>query len=154
MKLILLITLILLGCNLSAENIDNLITVGAAELAIPEGWHHDKETNAGRLIVNVYHPDSPGELKLSSMKIPSPTTVERLRNLTNVDLSLDLEWQTWGDYSGYQYDYSEKGKSFRQWWLMNEEEILFLVYKIDDGAGADADNVVINGIVASINLVD
>ena len=154
MKLILLITLILLGCNLSAENIDNLITVGAAEFAIPEGWHHDKEMNAGRLVVNVYHPDSQGVLKLSSMKLPSPTTVERLRNLTNVDLSLDLEWQTWGDYSGYQYDYSEKGKSFRQWWLMNEEEILFLVYKIDDGAGADADNVVINGIVASINLVD
>ena len=152
MKLIPFTVLILLGFALYAENIDNLITVGAAEFVIPEGWYHEKEMNAGRLTVNVYHPDSPGVLKLSSMKIPSPTTGERLRNLTNVDLSLDLEWQTWGDYSGYQYDYSEKGKSFRQWWLMNEEEILFLVYKSDDRDGAD--DKVINGIVSSINLVE
>jgi hypothetical protein len=152
MKLIPFIILILLGYNLHADNSDNLITVGAAEFVLPEGWHHEKEMNAGRLTVNVYHPDSPGVLKLSSMKIPSPTTTERLRNLTNVDLSLDLEWQTWGDYSGYQYDYSEKGKSFRQWWLMNEEEILFLVYMSD--VRDPADNDVVNGIVASINLVE
>ena len=146
------ITLILLGYALHAENIDNLITVGAAEFVLPEGWHHEKEMNAGRLTMNVYHPDGTGVLKLSSMKIPSSTTGERLRSMTNVDLSLDLEWQTFGDYSGYQYDYSEKGKSFRQWWLMNEEEILFLVYKSDDRNGADIE--VINGIVASINLVE
>jgi hypothetical protein len=152
MKLIPFIILILLGYNLHADNSDNLITVGAAEFVLPEGWHHEKEMNAGRLTVNVYHPASSGVLKLSSMKIPSPTTGERLRNLTNVDLSLELEWQTWGDYSGYQYDYSEKGKSFRQWWLMNEEEILFLVYMSDDRDGADT--VVINGIVASVNLVE
>jgi hypothetical protein len=152
MKLIPFIILILLGSDLYAENTDNLITVGAAEFVLPEDWHHEKEMNTGRLTVNVYHPHSPGVLKLSSMKIPSPTTTERLRNLTNVDLSRVLEWQTWGDYSGYQYDYSEKGKSFRQWWLMNEEEILFLVYMSDDRDGADND--VINGIVASANLVE
>jgi hypothetical protein len=152
MKLIPFIILILLGSDLYAENTDNLITVGAAEFVLPEDWHHEKKMNADRLTVNVYHPDSPGVLKLSSMKIPSPTTAERLRNLTNVDLSLDLEWQTWGDYSGYQYDYSEKTKYFRQWWLMNEEEILFLVYMSDDRDGADT--VVINGIVASVNLVE
>jgi hypothetical protein len=152
MKLIPFLTLILLGYDLYAENIDNLITVGAAEFVIPEGWHHEKESNAGRLTVNVYHPDSQGVLKLSSMKIPAPTTRERLRNLTNVNSSLNLNWHTWGEYSGYQYDYSERGKSFRQWWLMNEEEILFLVYKSD--SQDDPDNEVIDGIVASLNLTN
>jgi hypothetical protein len=152
MKLIPFITIILLGYDLYAENIDNLIPVGAAEFVIPAGWHHENEMNAGRLTVNVYHPDSQGVLKLSSMKIPAPTTRDRLRNLTNVDSSLNLDWQTWGDYSGYQYDYSEQGKSFRQWWLMNEEEILFLVYKSDNKD--DPDDEAINGIVASLNLAD
>jgi hypothetical protein len=152
MKLIPFLTLILLGYNLHAENIDNLITVGGAEFTLPEGWHHEKEMSAGRLTVIVYHPDNQGVLKLSTMKLPAPTTRERLRNLTNVDSSLDLSWQTWGTYGGYQYDYSERGKSFRQWWLMNEEEILFLVYRSDDQD--DANSKLIDEIVESLYLAD
>lgn len=88
MKLIPFIILILLGFDLYAENVHNLITVGAAEFVLPEGWHHEKEVNAGRLTVNIYHPDSQGVLKLSAMKLPAPTSRERLRNLTNVDASI------------------------------------------------------------------
>lgn len=152
MKLIPFISLILLGYNLYADNIANLVTVGSAEFVIPEGWRHEQELNAGRLTVNVSHPDRQGVLKLSSMKIPAPTTMEKLRNLTNVDSSVDLDWESWGDYSGYQYDYSERGKSFRQWWLMNEEEILFVVYKSD--IRDDPNNEVIDTIVASLNLAE
>jgi hypothetical protein len=152
MKLLPFISLVLLGYNLYADDIDNLVTVGAAEFVIPEGWRHEQELNAGRPTVHVYHPGRQGILKLSYMKIPSPTTRERLRNLTNIDLSLDLEWQTWGDYGGYQYDYSEQGKSFRQWWLMNEEEILFLVYEGDDRDGANSE--AIDEIVESLYLAD
>jgi hypothetical protein len=152
MKLIPFISLILLGYNLHADNIANLVTVGAAEFVIPEGWRHEQELNAGRLTVNVSHPDSQGVLKLSAMKIPAPTTMERLRNLTNVESSVNLDWESWGDYSGYQYDYSERGKSFRQWWLMNEEEILFVVYKSD--SQDDPDNEVIDTILGSLNLAE
>ena len=102
--------------------------------------------------MNVSHPDRQGVLKLSSLKIPAPTTMERLRNLTNVDSSVDLDWESWGDYSGYQYDYSERGKSFRQWWLMKEEEILFVVYK--SGIRDDPKNEVIDTIVGSLNLTE
>jgi hypothetical protein len=48
--------------------------------------------------------------------------------MTNVDLSTTLNWQDWGDYSGYQYDYSEAGSNYRQWWIANERTILFIVY--------------------------
>jgi tRNA nucleotidyltransferase (CCA-adding enzyme) len=34
----------------------------------------------------------------------------------------------WGDYSGYQYNYSERGSFYRQWWLANDRTIIFIVF--------------------------
>ena len=58
-------------------------------------------------------------------------TDEILRNMTNVDSSTLLTWQKWGDNSGYQYDYSEGGSFYRQWWLTSEKTIIFIVYDSD-----------------------
>ena len=42
-----------------------------------------------------------------------------------------LTWQNWGDFSGYQYDYSESGSFYRQWWLVDQRKIIFVVYESD-----------------------
>ncbi len=59
---------------------------------------------------------------------PDFVSKEMLRNMTNVDLSTPLTWQNWGDFAGYQHDYSEKGSFYRQWWLASEGTIVFIVY--------------------------
>lgn len=57
---------------------------------------------------------------------PGNVEKERLRLLTNVEWSTPLDWQDWGDFSAYQYGYSERGSFFRQWWLVNQRTILFV----------------------------
>ena len=57
----------------------------------------------------------------------------------------------WGDHSGYQYDYLERGSFYRQWWLANERTIIFFVYK-SNTESQDIEIDEINKIVDSITV--
>lgn len=70
-------------------------------------------------------------MQIISMQIPGKPSQNQIRNMTNVDLSVDLSWQQWGDLSGYQYDYSRAGKFYRQWWLTQQNNILLVVFSSD-----------------------
>ena len=70
-----------------------------------------------------------GVLKIQSTIAPNVIDNERLRMMTNVDRSTPLSWHDWGNYSGYQYDYSERGSFFRQWWLIKQRTVIFVVYE-------------------------
>jgi hypothetical protein len=87
-----------------------------------------------------------GVLKIHSFNAPIDVGDDRLRNLTNVDRSTPLTLQDWGDFSGYQYDYAERGSFFRQWWLVNQRTMMFIVYEsrveLDDALGDEIDRVV------------
>ncbi len=69
--------------------------------------------------------------------------------MTNVDWSEQLDWESWGDFSGYQYSYSEKGLFYRQWWLANESTVVFFVYSARDET-TQSEQQEINRIVRSI----
>ena len=71
--------------------------------------------------------------------------------MTNVDSSTPLTWQKWGDYSGYQYDYLERGSFYRQWWLANKRTIIFIVYD-SDTESKDIEIDEINKIINSITV--
>jgi hypothetical protein len=88
-------------------------------------------------------------LKLLSYNAPVVVDDDKLRNMTNVDASIPLTWQKWGDYSGYQYDYLESGSFYRQWWLVNERTIIFVTYQ-SVLESKDSDKGEIDGIVRSI----
>ena len=103
---------------------------------VEDGWVQsleiEPETHSGtREWIKIHHPDRKGALKLQTINVGGFIRKERLRLLTNVDSSTPLTWQDWGDYSGYQYDYSEGNSFYRQWWLANETEIMFIVYETD-----------------------
>ena len=89
-----------------------------------------------------------GVLKVHSFSAPIDVSEDRLRNLTNVDRSTPLTLQDWGDFSGYQYDYAERGSFFRQWWLVNQRTMMFIVYEsrveLDDALSAEIDSIVIS----------
>jgi len=94
-------------------------------IEVEDGWVQEEmeETTI------FYHPNGDGVLKIQSINVPADVGKERLRLLTNVEWSTPLAWQDWGDFSGYQYEYSEHGSFFRQWWLANQQTIIFVVYE-------------------------
>ena len=69
--------------------------------------------------------------------------------MTNVDWSEQLDWESWGDFSGYQYSYSEKGLFYRQWLLTGEKTIVIFVYSTD-AEPKQVEKNEINKIVRSI----
>jgi hypothetical protein len=71
--------------------------------------------------------------------------------MTNVGWSTPLVWQIWGDNSGYQYDYWERPSFYRQWWLANENGIIFIIYN-SNTESKDIEIDEINEIVNSISV--
>ena len=71
--------------------------------------------------------------------------------MTNVDLSATLDWQKWGDNSGFQYDYSERGSFYKQWWLANDRTLIFIVYESNAGS-SELEIEEIDRIVTSITV--
>ena len=106
------------------------ISFGSFELAIPQGWQYEKVTQANKQVVTqIFHPDKAGVFQIGSIvSLPGTPTQSRMRLLTNVDSSVDMTWQKWGKLSGYQYEYTEAGKFYRQWWLTHHNTVLFVVY--------------------------
>ena len=125
-------------------------------IEVEGGWVHSIERGpqahqeVGELI-SIYYPNGNGILKMQSYDAPDIVSKEILRNMTNVDWSTPLIWQNWGDYSGYQYDYLERGSFYRQWWLADERTIIFIVYE-SNTESKDIDIDEINKIVNSITV--
>ena len=116
-------------------------------IEVADGWVQEEEGE----LSSFYHPNGNGVLKIQSISASNVVDKERLRNLTNVDRSTPLTWQDWGGFSGYQYDYSERGSFFRQWWLVDQRTIIFVVYESSvEIEGADIDEV--NRIVNSMTV--
>ena len=120
---LLLLAMLLAGSVLAQG--ERLETTTSFGIDIADGWVRKDMGDQ----ITFYHPNRNGILRIQSQSTPSTVDKERLRMLTNVDRSTPLAWQDWGDFSGYQYDYSERGSFFRQWWLVNQRTIIFVVYE-------------------------
>lgn len=125
-------------------------------IEVEDGWAHSIERGPQASPewgdqISIYHPDGNGILKMWSLSVPDLVSKDILRNMTNVELSTPLFWQNWGDYSGYQYDYLERGSFYRQWWLVNERTIIFFVYE-SNAESKDIEIDEINKIVNSITV--
>ena len=134
--------------SLSAE----VVSFSSFQIEIQDTWEHSFESALGddsRSVISLRHPDGVGSLKILSYDAPDVVSEDRLRNMTNVDSSTVLTWENWGDYSGYQYDYFERGSFYRQWWLVSERIIIFIVYQCDPES-RDIETEEINRIVRSI----
>ncbi len=94
-------------------------------IEVEDGWVQEEMEE----MTIFYHPNGDGVLTIQSISAPRVVDKEVMRNLTNVNWSTPLAWQDWGGFSGYQYDYSEHGSFFRQWWLANQQTIIFVVYE-------------------------
>ena len=152
MKLLLAIVIFGITTSSHAET----LSFPSFRIEVEDGWVHSVERGPqanpewGELI-SVYYPDGNGILNIRSFNAPDFVSKEILRNLTNVAASTPLIWQNWGDYSGYQYDYLERGSFYRQWWLAIEKTIIFFVYE-SNTESKDIEIDEINKIVDSITV--
>jgi len=148
MKTILAIILATITANLNAET----LSFPSFQMEIQDGWERsiDNRPEDDLLsMVSLRRSDGVGVLKIGFYDALAVVSEDALRNLTNLDSSIPLAWQSWGDYSGYQYDYSESGSFFRQWWLTNEGTIIFVTYQCDPES-KDIEAEEIDTIVRSI----
>jgi hypothetical protein len=112
----------------SAMSSAETISFSSFRMEVEDAWAYSIENGNGEL-VNISHPDGKGTLKLQALNAPAPVRREILRNMTNVDSSINLNWRAWGDYSGYQYDYSAGNSFYRQWWLTLDHQVILVVYE-------------------------
>ena len=125
------------------------------EITVPDQWTWSVAAGLGGSwgsILSLHSPGGEGILKVTSFEAPGEVTEGVLRNLTNVSHSVPLKWHSWGDLAGFQYDYSEGGQSFRQWWLTSEQTVVFVSYQYDPETDG-IDSLVIDATVRSITSV-
>ena len=118
-------------------------------IEVDDGWVYSikKGPQAQDLIswgdvITIHHVDRPGVLKIRSLRVPTVDPM-RLRELTNVDWSVQLDWESWGGhFSGYQHNYPENGSFHRQWWLTDGKTIAIFVHS----SGVESNQAEINEI--------
>ena len=125
---------------------------------IPDDWNHgfDELRFANSpgfgATITISRPGDSGELTIVSYQSPVIADESVLRNFTNVDSSVQLDLEEWGDFAGYRYSYRENDAYFLQWWLSNRTTILILVYE-SETAVTPGEFQIIESMVASIRVV-
>jgi hypothetical protein len=125
---------------------------------IPDDWNHgiDELRFANSpgfgATITISRPRDSGELTIVSYQSPVIADESVLRNFTNVDSSVQLDLEEWGDFAGYRYSYRENDAYFLQWWLSNRTTILILVYE-SETAVTPGEIQIIESMVASIRVV-
>jgi hypothetical protein len=137
---------------ISASTNAETLSFSSFRIEVEDGWTYSSDRGE-REIVNFFRSDGNGTLKLQTMDMPAIVSAEVLRNMTNVSHDVPLTWQSWGDYSGYQYDYSEGNLFYRQWWLARETEILLVVF-VSNALSDDIEIEVTNRMVNSISVIN
>jgi len=148
MKNVFAILVFAMTSSLNAET----LSFPSFRIEIPDGWEHSIESGPGNdwgSVISFRHFDGVGILKIGSYDAPAAVGEDILRNVTNVEASTPLAWRNWGDYSGYQYSYSEGGSFYRQWWIANQRTILFITYQCNSES-KDSETEEIDKIVRSL----
>ena len=140
---------------IAIANSESLI-LSSFRIQVENSWTKSLEktpqiNNESGELISISHPDGNGILRMQTYNAPNLVTRETLRNMTNVDRSTPLSWQDWGDYSGYQHAYTEGDSFYRQWWLVNQRTIVFVVYEAQDQP-IDSEIEEINKIVNSMTV--
>lgn len=146
-RILLAMSFFVMGASPSAET----LSFASFQMEMEDGWKHGITGGDGEQ-VTIYGPDGKDTLEILAFHAPQSVSAEALRNMTNVDHSVPLTWQEWGDYSGYQYDYAEGSSFYRQWWLAKDTEILLVVHT-SDALSSDIEIELIDKMLRSLTAI-
>lgn len=125
------------------------------QLELRDGWQHRIEKAPAAPyqgdLITIEGPARIGTLQIQAYVAPRTVSKDILRNMTNVNHSLDLAMQRWGDFSGFDYAYVEKKVSYRQWWLADDLTMIFITYQRPHDS-RDVESDAIDTIVGSLRL--
>jgi len=150
---------VLLMAGISAGSIAQALDFSVFSIEVAADWTHTVEqvtaiSDTEAELITIFRPDGDGTLKLLAYGAPDAVDRERLRALTNVDGSITLSWQAWGEFSGYEHSYIDRESFFKQWWLLNEETILWITYEseVDESqTEVEAVDMMVNSIMTATN---
>jgi len=149
--------LILLILGISGNSIAEIVSFSEISIDVASDWTYSIEqsrtladTQGG--LISISHPAGIGTLRMMTYVAPDTVSRDRLRNLTNVPLSTTLDWQQWGDFTGYDHSYVENGSFFKQWWLSNESTVLLITYE-SDAQESQLEIQVVETMIDSISLL-
>ncbi len=128
MKNLFAIIVFAMSASVNAET----LSFPSFQIEIQVGWEHsidNRPVDDLLSMISLRRPNGVGVLKIGFYDALAVVSEDALRNLTNLESSISLTWQNWGDYSGYQYDYLERGSFYRQWWLTSDGTIIFITYQ-------------------------
>ena len=133
MKTFLSVAVLMLGLSLVSQTlVAQTLSQPLFQIDLEEGWNHSTQkgttADGSGAIISIHHPERGVSLKIQSFEAPATVRRDRLREMTNVDWSEQLDWESWGACAGDQCIYSEEGLFYRQWWLANESTVVFFVY--------------------------
>jgi len=125
-------------------------------MEIPQDWTHsiaDSTSTSGKQDgqITIYSPDGVSEVNMLTIAAPVEVDNTILRTLTNIDSSIQLDWQNWKNFSGYQYSYTERDVFYKQWWIANMQTILFVTYASNREMDA-SENRKMDELINSINF--
>ncbi len=125
----------LIAASLASSLLAETLSQPSFRIEVDDGWVYSikKGPQAEDALfswgdaISIHHPNRPGVLEIRSLRAPT-VSPERLRLLTNVASSEQLDWESWGDFSGYQHSYFEKGSFHRQWWLTDGKTVVLFLH--------------------------
>lgn len=97
----------------------------------PESWQAEEDEDLLRL----FDPQGEGELTISSQQTDGPLSNEDLLNIADEDIQAGAEPDVVqiGEFSGIQFDYESDGEYWCEWYLVNDELLLFATYNCPIG---------------------
>ncbi len=148
MKFILAIIISTMTANLNAET----LSFPSFQIEMQDSWERSIENRPVDdllSMISLRRPNGVGVLKIGFYDALAVVSEDALRRLTNLESSISLTWQNWGDYSGFQYDYLERGSFYRQWWLASGGTVILITYQCDPES-KDIETEEVDNIVQSI----
>ena len=117
-------------------------------IELADGWVGELEED----IHIIYHPNGVGALQISAFIKDSPITNEDLIENTGLDDEgiSHLNKNKWGQFEGYELNYSDGENFLRKWWLVKGNTFLLLTYNCET-QDKDQELNDINRMVSSLN---
>lgn len=110
----------------------NIFDTPLWSLRYPDTWQAEEEDE----ILRLYDPKGEGELTISYQQTEEPLSSEDLLGIADEDIEAGAEPDvvTIGQFSGIQFDYESEGEYWCEWYLANDDLLLFATFNCPVGS--------------------
>ena len=117
--------------NLPLKEFMNSFETPLWSLRYPENWQAEEEDE----LLVLFDPQGVGELSISYQQSEEPLSNEDLLGIADEDIEAGAEPDVVnvGQFSGIQFDYESEGEYWCEWYLANDDLLIFATYNCPVG---------------------